>query len=141
MRSGLALLELLVVLIVAALLGAIAAPHLVAIADAAAVRDEAMRLVAALDAARGASVRLGVVANLALADTTYRVTAVVASDTIIAWQQPGPWRSSVTLGGSGLPIAFGPDGLAMGVANRTITMSKGSSTGRVVLSKYGRVTY
>lgn len=141
MRSGLVLFELLLGMLLAALIAAIAVPRLVSLANAAAVRDEALRVVAALDAARGASVRLGVVTALALTDTSYRVTAVVGTDTVTAWQQPGPRYRDVALGGSGQPIAFGPDGLAMGVANRTITIAKGSAMRRVVISKYGRVTY
>lgn len=141
MRSGLVLFELLLAVVLAGLVAAIAAPRLVSIADAAAVRDEALRVVAVLDAARGASVRLGVVAALALTDTTYRVTAVVGTDTVTAWQQPGPRYRGVTLGGSGRPIPFGPDGLAMGVANRTFTLAKGNALRRVVMSKYGRLTY
>jgi prepilin-type N-terminal cleavage/methylation domain-containing protein len=141
MRSGFALLELLVGLVLAALIAAIATPQLVALSDAAAVRDEALRVVAALDAARGASVRLGVVATLALTDTSYSVAATVATDRVTAWQQPGPRYRGVTLGGAGQPITFGPDGLSMGVANRTLTISKGSAVRRVVISKYGRLTY
>ena len=141
MRSGLVLLELLLGMVLATLIAAIALPRLAALSDSAAVREEAVRVVAALDAARGASVRLGVVAALALADTTYRVTAIVGTDTVTAWRQPGPGGRGVALGGSGQPIAFGPDGLALGVANRTISIAKGSAIRRVVLSKYGRVTY
>ena len=141
MRSGLILLELLVGLVLAGLFAAIAVPRLTSWSDAAAVRDEALRVVAAIDAARGASVRLGVVADLTLADTAYRVTAVVGTDTITAWQRPGPWFHGVVLGGAGQPIAFGPDGLAMGVANRTITVARGNATRRVVMSRYGRLTY
>jgi Tfp pilus assembly protein FimT len=141
MRSGLVLLELLLAVSLAALITAIATPRLVALSDAAAVRDEALRVVAALDAARGASVRLGVVAALTLTDTNYRVSAVVGTDTVTVWQQPGPSRTNVALGGGGQPITFGPDGLAMGVANRTITIAKGNMIRRVVMSKYGRLTY
>ncbi len=141
MRSGLVLLELLLGMVLAALLAAIATPQLVALSDAAALRDETFRVVMALDAARGASVRLDVVATLTLTDSSYRVTAVVGTDTVTPWQQPGPRFRGVTLSGAGQPIAFGPDGLAMGVANRTITVAKGDAVRRVVMSKYGRLTY
>jgi Tfp pilus assembly protein FimT len=141
MRSGLVLFELLLGVVLTAIIASIAVPRLCSLADAAAVRDEALRVVASLDAARGASVRLGVVAALTLTDTNYRVTAVVGTDTVTAWQRPGPWNRGVALGGGGQTIAFGPDGLAMGVANRTITVAKGNAVRRVVMSKYGRVTY
>jgi Tfp pilus assembly protein FimT len=141
MRSGLVLLELLLGLVLAALLAAIATPQLVALFDTAAVRDEAFRVVAALDAARGASIRLDVVATLTLTDSSYRVTAIVGADTITPWQQSGPRFRGVTLSGAGQPISFGPDGLAMGVANRTISVVKGDAVRKVVMSKYGRLTY
>lgn len=141
MRSGIVLIELLIAMVLAAMLGAIAVPRLVAAADAAAVRDEILRAVAAFDAARGAAVRLGAVASLTLSDTSYRVTAIVGVDTILAWRQVGPARNGVTVGGTGAAIGFSPDGLALGVANRTITLSRGSVSRRVVMSKYGRLTY
>jgi Tfp pilus assembly protein FimT len=141
MRSGVLLIELLLGMVLAALLAAIATPQLVALANTGAARDEIYRLVMALDAARGAAVRLDVVATLTLTDSSYRVTAVVGTDAITPWQQPGPRFRGVTLSGTGQPIAFGPDGLAMGVANRTITVGKGDAIRRVVISKYGRLTY
>lgn len=140
MRSGVLLIELLVVLTVTALLAAIAVPRLRFVTDAAAVRDEIARLVAAIDAGRGAAIRLDAVTAVELAGDRYRVVLVVGTDTIIAWQQPGPGASGVTMAGAGRPIAFAPDGLALGVANRTITLSRGDATRRVVLSKYGRLT-
>jgi len=141
MRAGLALLELLLAMVLAAIIASIATPRLVDLADAAAVRDEALRVVTAFDAARGAAVRLDVVTVLALTDTSYRVTAIVGTDTVTPWQQSGASYRGVVLGGSGQSIAFGPDGLAMGVANRTITVAKGTALRRVVMSKYGRLTY
>ena len=98
-------------------------------------------MVAALDAARGASVRLGVVATLTLSDTTYSVTAIVAGDTVTAWRQRGPWRSGVALSGTGQPVVFDPAGLAMGVSNRTITVTKGRAVRTVVVSRLGRISY
>ena len=74
MRSGLVLIELLFVVVLLGLLALFAVPRLSDVADAAAVRDEAMRVVAALDAARGAAIRLGTVATLTLSDTSYRVS-------------------------------------------------------------------
>lgn len=141
MRTGFVLIELLVAMTVAALLAAIAVPRLADIADAAAVREEAARLVAAIDAGRGAAIRLDAVARLELTDLRYRVTAVIGADSVTAWQQPGPLATRVALHGAGQPIAFAPDGLALGVANRTITLSRGAATRRIVLSRLGRLTY
>jgi Tfp pilus assembly protein FimT len=141
MRSGLVLIELMLVVVLIGLVALFAAPRLLAVADAAAVRDETLRVVAALDAARGASIRLGVVATLTLSDSTYRVTTIVAGDTVTAWRQPGPWRSGVSLNGIGQPMMFGPAGLAMGVSNRTIIVTKGRAMRKVVVSRLGRISY
>jgi Tfp pilus assembly protein FimT len=140
MRAGLVLIELLFVVALTGLLALIAVPRLFGVADAMVVRDEAMHVVAALDAARGAATRLGTVATLTFSDTSYRVTAVVGKDTLTAWRQPGPGRSGVVLGG-GQPVVFGPAGLALGVSNRTIVVTKGQAVRQVVVSRLGRITY
>jgi len=141
MRAGLALIELLFVVVLLGLLALVAVPRLAGVADAAAVRDEAMRVVAALDAARGASIRLGTVATLTISDTSYRVTAIVGPDTLTPWRQPGPGPAGVVLGGAGQQVRFGPAGVAVGASNRTITLTKGQATRNVVVSRLGRISY
>lgn len=141
MRAGVVLTELLLGLVVAAIVAAIAVPRFAAIRDAAAVREETLRMVAAIDAARGASVRLNTVATLTLSAAGYTATAIVGADTVIAWRQPGPLRNAVTLSGIGQPLLFGPAGLAMGVSNRTLLLTRGSAVRRVVVSRFGRLTY
>jgi prepilin-type N-terminal cleavage/methylation domain-containing protein len=141
MRAGFVLMELLLGLVVAAIVASIAAPRFAAIRDAAAVREETLRIVTAIDAARGASVRLNAVATLTLSPAAYAATAVIGPDTVVAWRQPGPSRNAVTLSGTGQPLLFGPAGLAMGVSNRTIVLARGSAVRRVVVSRLGRLTY
>jgi Tfp pilus assembly protein FimT len=141
MRAGLVLIELLFVVVLLGLLALFAVPRLAGVADAAAVRDEAMRVVGALDAARGASIRLGTVATLTFSDTSYRVTAIVGQDTLTPWRQPGPGPAGVVLSGAGQAVRFGPAGLAVGVSNRTITLTKGRATRNIVVSRLGRITY
>ena len=141
MRSGVMLTELLIGLVVAGIVASIAIPGLVRLSDAAAVRDEMLRVVAGIDAARGAAVRLNQAASLALSPADYRVVVVTGADTVIAWTQSGPGLRGVILTGAGQPLRFGPAGLGMGVSNRTITVSKGTATRTVVVSQLGRVTY
>ncbi|MGH7524834.1 MAG: GspH/FimT family pseudopilin [Gemmatimonadales bacterium] len=141
MRSGLVLLELLVVMVLIGLLAAVALPDLASAMDRAAVREETLRVVAALDAARGAAVRLGGEVALTLADSAYQVTAVSGSDTTVPWRRPGPLTRGTTLGGGGAPLHFGPAGLAMGASNRTIVVARGSAVRRIVISRLGRITY
>lgn len=141
MRSGLVLIELLFAVAVAGLVALIAAPRLLGTADSADVRDEAMRVVTAFDAGRGAAIRLGVTTTLTLSDSGYQVSAVIDGDTVTAWRQQQPATSDVVVGGFGQPIVFGPSGLAMGAANRTITLRKGRTVRRVIMSRLGRLTY
>jgi prepilin-type N-terminal cleavage/methylation domain-containing protein len=140
-HTGFVLIELLLALVIAAIVAAIALPRLVAVVDAAAVRTELMRLVGAVDAARGTAERLGTVATLHLDDSGFVVTAVVNGSSLQAWRERGTAEQGVTLSGAGQPIDFGPSGLAMGVANRTFTLSRGSAARNVVMSRYGRLTY
>jgi Tfp pilus assembly protein FimT len=141
MRAGLVLIELLFVVVLTGLLALFAVPRLLGVVDAVVVRDETMRVVAALDAARGASVRLGTVATLTFSDTSYRVSAIVGIDTLTPWRQPGPGRNGVLLSGGGQPVLFGPAGLALGVSNRTIIVTKGQAVRKIVVSKLGRTSY
>lgn len=141
MRSGLVLLELLVVMVLIGLIAMIAVPDLASAMDRAAVREETLRVVAALDAARGAAVRLGGEVALTLADTGYQVTAVTGSDTTVPWRRPGPLQRGTTLVGGGAPLHFGPAGLAMGASNRTLVVTKGSAVHRIVISRLGRISY
>ena len=141
MRRGFTLTEMIAVLVIIAIIATIAAPRIAAIADAAAVRDEMIRLVAAVDATRGAAVRFDNVASLTITATTYRATVIDGSDTLTAWSQSGPAATGVSIVGTGTPMTFGPAGLAMGVSNRTMTLSRGTAQRKVVLSKLGRLTY
>jgi Tfp pilus assembly protein FimT len=141
MRAGLVLIELLFVVVLIGLLALFAIPRLFGIVDGVVVRDEAMRIVVALDAARGASIRFGTVATLTLSDSSYRVTVVVGADTVTAWRQPGPGQAGVVLSGGGQPLLFDPAGLAVGVSNRTIVVTRGAAARRVVVSRLGRLTY
>ncbi|HEY4320253.1 MAG TPA: GspH/FimT family pseudopilin [Gemmatimonadales bacterium] len=139
MRQGFALLELLCVCCVMAVTTAIAVPRCIHLADAAAVRQASGRLVAALDAARGAAVRLQQTATLTIADSAFTVSAVVGNDTVRAWRAAG--GDGVTVTGAGAGISFSPSGMASGVANRTLVLTRGGVTRRVVVSRLGRLTY
>jgi len=137
-RRGATLPELLLALLILAILTAIAVPRLAALLDAAAVRAARGDLLVALDAARGAALRLG--ADVELRDDGLRRTLVpVLPDSAAAWTGPAASRHGVALGGLATPIIFGPAGIAVGASNRTLTLSRGSVTMTVVLSRLGRV--
>jgi Tfp pilus assembly protein FimT len=138
-HRGTTVLELVLAIAIILVLAMLAVPRLVYVADAAAVRDETARLVAALDAARSAAIRLGANAALSIAPTSWQVLVVHGSDTLVAWHAAGAAAHGVTVAGAGGPIVFGQAGLAVGAANRTLTISRRLATRRVVISRLGRV--
>lgn len=140
MRSGTTLLELLLVLAVLALLTALGAPRAAALLRTGTLTREALHLVEALDAARGAAIRLGAPVTLTLGETEYRADAVVGTDTVVAWRAPAAGRRGVTLTGATPPLRFGAAGLALGASNRTLVLRRGVLTRRVVISRLGRIT-
>lgn len=138
---GVTLVELLLVLVLLAILTAIAAPRVLGVLDLSSVRAETASVVSALDAARGAALRLGTATRLTLTDSGYQVDANVAGEDVLAWRATGPWQRGVRLTGVGQPILFAPSGIAMGAANRTLLLSKGAVSRRVVVSRLGRLTW
>lgn len=139
MRRGTTLLDLLLTLAVIGILLAISAARLGAVQDAGRVRLVTAQLLGALEVARGSAVRLGGNVTLHLADTRWDVRRTLGSDTTLVWSAPGHRHAGVEIAGVGAPIRFGAAGLAMGVANRTFRLSRGTVTRTVVLSRLGRV--
>lgn len=137
---GTTLIELVLVLTLLALVMAIGVPRVLHVADAAAVRLEAARLVGALDAGRGAALRFDANAALTLDPDRWSVAIRRGTDTLVAWHTAGSMASGVSLSGAGAPIVFGRSGLAVGAANRTLVVSRGQATRRVVVSRLGRIT-
>ena len=138
-RRGVALLELLLAIALLLLLGGIVAPRLAAIADAAAVRAARRELLAALDAARGAPIRLGTSVALRDDGTRRTVAPLAPPDTQAVWRGPVAARHGVHQTGPGHPLTFGPAGIATGASNRSITLSRGSASMTVVISRLGRI--
>ncbi len=139
-RRGASLLELLLALVVLAILLAIALPRLGAIGDAAALRAARSDLVTALDAARGAALRLGT--DVELRDdgaTRTLVPALTGPDSQPIWHGPVAALHGASLSGLASPIAFGPAGIAVGAANRTLTLHRGQHSLVLVLSRLGRM--
>ncbi len=132
---GVTLIELLLVLAILAIVALIAAPRLGSARDRAALRAARGVVLAGLDAARGAAVRLG--GSVALGDSAGLLR--VQSDTTTVWSSAELGRLGVSLTGLGTPIRFGPAGLATGASNRTLRLSRGTDTMSVVLSRLGRI--
>ncbi len=140
MRRGFSLIELVTVVTLLGLMTLVALPRLAGLSDRMAVRHQTAEVVAALDMARATARRLSAPARLVLADSALVVECTLDSLPVVEWRSPGPVTEGVGLTGSGAPITFSPAGLAMGAANRTVTLARGSASHRVVISRLGRIT-
>lgn len=132
---GVTMIELLLAITVLAITALIAAPRLVSLRDRAALRASRSVVLAGLDAARGAAVRLGGSVTLSELGGVLEVRF----DTAQVWDSAELVRLGVSLTGLGTPIRFGPAGLATGASNRTLRLGRGGDTLSVVLSRLGRV--
>ena len=141
MDRGFSLIELLIGLVLVGLLLLLAVPHLVGLRDAAKLRQETLRLVVVLDRARGTAVRFASNARLTLTDADYTIAVALPDTMMEVWRAPGPGADAVGLGGAGAPILFGPAGVAVGASNRTLVLTAGSSSRRIILSRLGRITW
>lgn len=138
-RRGHSLLELLLVVVLLGILAAIALPSLRNATDRAAVRAARQELLRTLDAARGAAIRHGTASAVHLRGDQWVVFDPADADSSAMHTANGPGHFGVGMSGAGAPIAFGPAGIAVGAANRTVTLSRGDAAATVVLSRLGRI--
>ena len=142
MRRGVTLLELLVVLTIIGLMAGMVVPSASSMADRLLVEHEAARLLAAY---RSAWLTARVQHRLALLRITpdslaiRTVPSAGSPDTLLSWLAPGPAASGVALRSPPHTSVFGPDGMAMGLANATLVLERGRAVRRVVVSRLGRV--
>ena len=139
-RIGITLIELSLGITIIGILSAIAVPRLSFVADSAAVRLEAQRVTEALDAARGSALRFHRPTELTFESPSWQVSTTLDGDDIITWRAPDARTSGVTISGTGAPIRFGRAGIGVGASNRTIVLTRGLATRRIVISRLGRIT-
>ena len=142
MRHGSTLIEILVVLVVIGLVAGMVVPGAGAHADRLLVEHEAARLVAAyreawLTARARQCLAILRVTGDSLAIRT--VSGAGAADTALAWLAPGPAAAGVALRSPPHTSVFGPDGVAMGLANARHVLTRGRASRSVVVSRLGRV--
>ena len=136
MRTGFTLIELLLVLAVMAVLAGFGVPAMIGMRDRISVRlaaADAARAVAdartvALTAARRTAVRIDAIANT--------LTVVSGPDTIRTLRLN---EYGVQLRTTRDSIAFGPTGIGWGAATATITLTKGSASTALAISRLGRI--
>lgn len=136
MRTGFTMPEILVVLCVAAAFTLTALPALLGMRDRITVRlaaADAARTLAdarsmALSASRRTAVRIDTAGNT--------MTVVAGADTIRTLRLD---TYGVRLATTRDSIAFGPTGIGWGAATATITLSRGSASTALAVSRIGRI--
>ncbi|MDX2261384.1 MAG: hypothetical protein SFU84_06760 [Gemmatimonadales bacterium] len=139
MTRGATLLELAIIVALAALLAAIAVPPVRHWQDRAALDDAAHTLALAHARARLLALVEGRPMLLTAGTERLAVAAVAGADTALRWSGPGPERLGVAARGLPRQVLYATNGLAVGVANATITLTRGPASARVIVSRLGRV--
>jgi prepilin-type N-terminal cleavage/methylation domain-containing protein len=139
MRDGYTLLELLIVVAIAATLVAIGAPRLAPALDRIATDAAARDVTTAIAVTRSAAVLLGTRARLRIAGDSLRVDRWNAG----AWTRyarwPGPAAGGVAMTVSNPELVFGPLGFGWGPANTRVELRRGSQIETITTSRLGRV--
>ena len=136
-RLGYTLLELFIVLAMAAVVMAVAIPRLATSIDRVSVRSATADVTTTLGAARtmAMAIRAGVAVDV---DTTSGVLRVRRGAEMLFSRNIGH-AHGVTLGASRDSLAFGPRGLGRGAANLSIVIRRGAAVETVFVSRLGRV--
>jgi prepilin-type N-terminal cleavage/methylation domain-containing protein len=135
-RRGVTLTELLLVLTLLGVMLAASVPRIASALDGAQLRQARSELLGALDASRGAAIRLGAPV---LVSGNSGLVRVSTTDSATIWQRHLAPSTPLRLAGLETPIRFGPAGIAVGVANRTLRLAGRNDTLTVVLSRLGRI--
>jgi prepilin-type N-terminal cleavage/methylation domain-containing protein len=136
-RSGLTLVEVLLVVAIACILMAVALPPYIGVRDRASVRAAVTASVAAFDAARALALTRGRRAAVRIDTLSGRLVVHSFRDTVMRVPLGVSW--GVRLAASRDSSAIAPDGLGYGAANVQLVVSRGAAAETVVVSRLGRV--
>jgi type II secretory pathway pseudopilin PulG len=140
MTRGATLLELLLVLLIFALLAGLTMPAFGSLRDQLQVKQAAELVAAAHVRARVlAAVERRVMLLTLTADSVVVRAVENPGDTVERWRTAGPGTGGVRLSGFPRRIAFGPSGIALGLANGSYGFDRGAAHREVIVSRYGRV--
>ena len=139
MNRGATLPELLVAIALVALVLGIAAPRLTEPLDTLAVEHAAGEIAGAHARARVAAVVESRTTMLHIAVDSLTMDAMEPGGPARRWSMPGPGRFAVAMSGPARTLTFSPTGVTAGFSNASWTLTKGSATRRVVISRLGRV--
>ncbi|HJU73637.1 MAG TPA: prepilin-type N-terminal cleavage/methylation domain-containing protein [Gemmatimonadaceae bacterium] len=137
-RSGLSLIEVLVVLVLIGVLLGTAFPPFIASRDRAAVRSAVTAAVAAFDAARTLALTRARHAAVRIDTAAGRLVVHAAADTVLRLAMGPAW--GVRLSASRDSSGVAPDGLGYGAANLRLVIRRGGAADTLTVSRLGRVT-
>jgi prepilin-type N-terminal cleavage/methylation domain-containing protein len=139
MRRGFTLLELVVVLAIVAMLTTFAVSRLIPLVDWIAADGAARDVTSALAVARTAAVLRGTRARLRIAADSLRIDREGPAGWEPYARWAGPASAGVTLTVSNPEVVFSPLGIAWGLSNTRIVLSRGSQIETITTSRLGRV--
>lgn len=141
MPKGFTLLELIVVMCIAAMLTAFWVPRAARLMDWLATERAVRDVTTALAIGRHGAVLRATRARVSFAGDTIRVDRFESQGWVPWWRTPGPASHGVLLQVSNPVVVFGPNGMAWGLSNTKIVLSRGSQTETITMSRVGRVKH
>ena len=135
---GTTLVELLVVLVIMALLGAIVMPAVGARGDRLAARRAAAEVGGSFATAREFALARTAPASVLLDSAGPAVTVRSGPDTLLRRVLRG---DRITMHSSRDSMAYAPDGLGIGAANLSVVLRRGAAAETVTVSRLGRARW
>jgi len=139
MSKGFTLLELMVVVAIAAALMALGFPRAARLMDWIKTERAVRDVLTALAIGRNGAVLQSTRARLTIATDTLRIDRLGAQGWEPWWRTPGPSRHGVALETSNPVVIFGPTGMGWGASNTTVVLRRGSQAETITMSRVGRV--
>jgi type II secretory pathway pseudopilin PulG len=138
-RSGITLLELTVVLMIAGVLTGLALPRLVGLRNASAVRSAASEVAASFTLARQTAIMRRT--TVAVVFDTAAGVVIVRSGSHLVSRRPLRGIYSVIVGANRDSAVYDARGMGYGVSNITIRIRRGSFVDTLTMSRLGRLTW
>lgn len=139
MKRGFTLLELAVVLVIAGFVLAVSVRPIRAALDGFAADGAARDVTTLVATARQTAVAQGRRARLRVTADSLTIDTLGSPGWGVHRSWPGPADRGVSVTASNAVVTFAPSGLAWGVSNTSITLTRGSHVETVIVSRVGRV--
>jgi prepilin-type N-terminal cleavage/methylation domain-containing protein len=139
MSKGFTLLELIVVVAIAAVLVAFWVPRAASLIDWIETERAVRDVTTAIAVGRNGAVLQSTRARITIAPDTLRIDRFGTQGWEPWWRVPGPSSHGVTLATSNPVVIFGPTGMGWGASNTTVVLRRGSQAETITMSRVGRV--